>query len=158
MDSCDTNEDRVLSFRKFVTQSGGSWKAVGIFLSFYFKNFKVVVPTKNHLFYCYMLTYEFVYGDLNFPAAGDFRHHFGVLYKEITTQMSPLVHAEHTILMERTEIIHDFGKFLGLYSPPEVVVVIADTDLMEEPEVVVPLKRHSDVLENAVTDVTQIKR
>ena len=94
------------------------WRVVGILLSFYFKIFPVVMPTKNNLFLCYLCTFEFVYSDHSWTSPGELRHRMGELFQQCQKQLKTLLFSEHEILSENADVINQVGVAFGLYKPP----------------------------------------
>jgi hypothetical protein len=97
---------------------GTLWRVVGILLSFYFKIYPVLIPTKNNLFFCYLCTFEFLYSDQSWTSPGELRHRMGELFDQCQRQFKSLLFSEHEILCENEEFIRDLGVAFSLYTPP----------------------------------------
>jgi hypothetical protein len=94
------------------------WRVVGILLSFYFKIYPVVMPTKNNLFLCYLSTFEFLYSDHSWTSPGELRHRMEELFQKCQKQFKTLLFSEHEILCENEDLINQIGVAFALYKPP----------------------------------------
>ena len=96
------------------------WRVVGILLSFYFRIYPVVMPTKNNLFFCYLCTFEFLYSDHSWTSPSELRHRIGELFQKCQKPLKTLLFAEHEILCDNADLIHELGVAFALYKPPVV--------------------------------------